>query len=596
MINTIKMKKYFRLFTVVCLVVLTAVVSCKKPNEDPKPDEKTYADVPFSKITVTSDGETVEGTIEDEKYIRFHFTKAESFSDATLAITVNDGYTLTYPTSLEHIDLQAEPVLNFKDPKNATVKYWLRFSSDAFPIVDETKIHIDGLAAGELLTIDLGTKTFTVKYDKSKLTYENVTLVFEDGALQDGATVKTDLTYDFTNGIEQPLVIDLGGDRTYTVKLDVSDYVKMTPADFGFNDETFKYVDNVDNYPYLKVWRADAVNGVPAYTIFADYLWMPANPWEWDYSWAYDAGGYGGQYQYGWVDAYSFIGDWADDRMTQRCVGPVVIVTVNQEAVEAKMVSNSARAMRLGDATGFITIPGYSDNKDNWDYMLFNEGSVYVPEGGALYRSSIGITPEGKIAMANCMAVNGESSVKQVPFQSAFVDDPTAVAAGATDWNVVSAAWALPWMVRDGVKMGWENLLNNDSERWAISFGQGWNGMYYGHVVIGTTYDNKIGIICNPGGSDNYDGADTNNLEFVPDPAYWKGYTSNQLAWIAYKLGWRDVIVISGQNGEGNGNASTVRINGKSVFQQSDHPYFSPVYDNEGAEVNCAYVLSFDKR
>ena len=68
------------------------------------------------------------------------------------------------------------------------------------------------------------------------------------------------------------------------------------------------------------------------------------------------------------------------------------------------------------------------------------------------------------------------------------------------------------------------------------------------------------------------------------------------MAWIAKKLGWRELIVVSGQNGEGTGNASTVRINGKSVFSQADHPYGAEVYNNEAADVNCAYVLSFDRR
>lgn len=602
--HLIHMKKLFKLFAVVGLASMTALVACQKPEADNgKNDEggntkpgPTYADVPFSKVTVTSDSETVEGTIQEEKYIFFHFNKAESFSDATLAVTVNEGYELTYPTTLEHLDLQAEPVLNFKTPENKTVKYWLRFSSDAFPIVDESKIHLQGMEAGKLLTIDNASKTFTVTYDKEQLNYNAVTLVFDEGALQEGATVKTDLTYDFTDGLEQPLVISLGGDRPYTVKLDVSAYVKLSPADFGFTDETYKYVDNVEEVPYLKVWRADHIAGVPCYTL--DNAWVQANPYEWDYSGGYEDGaGYNG-YHYDWTDAFAFLGNWAEDRPTEKCIGSICIVTINQEAVSAQMVTNSEYSLKLGDVDGFITIPGYSDNLDNWNYMLFANGTVRANPEGAIYRSSIGINAKGKIELATAVAVNGQSSVKKIGFQSDHASEVADIAAAATDWDVVSAAWALPWILRDGVAMGWEDLLNNDSARWSESFGQGWNSVYPGHVVIGTTYDNKIGIICNPGGADMWDGADTNDNDVLAATWGWfKGYTTNQMAWLAQKMGWKDVIVLSGQNGEGTGNASTVRINGKSVFHQEDHPYLAPEpYENEAANVNCAYALVLNKR
>ena len=591
------MKTNLKVLAMLGLSLLVALSSCKEgpePEPEPGPDP-VYADVPFSKITVTCDGETAEGKIVDTKYIQFHFTSAESFNDAKMAVTVNEGYELTYPTSMEHIDLQAEPVVNFKDPKNATIKYFLRFSSDAFPIVDESKIHLEGMAAGESLTIDNASKTFIVKYDKDKIDYNEVTIVFEEGALQEGASVTTPLTYDFTDGLEQPLVIDLNGDRIYTVALDVTAYVNMSPAEFGFQDETYKYVDNVDNYPFLKVWRANMLPGIPTYS--TETAWVQANPYEWDYSWAYDEGADWGGYHYDWTDAFSFLGNWAEDRPTMKCIGPVVIVTIDQEDVKAAMVTNESYSMKLGDVNAFITVPGYSDNMSNWYYMLFANGTVRANPEGALYRSAIGVTADGKLSFATACASNGDNVVKQVPFQTGHDASQDAVAASAVAWDVESAAWALPWILRDGEAMTWQDIWNNDAARWSESFGQGWNSAYPCHVVVGVTYDNKIGIICNPGGSDNWDGGDTNDNPVInADGGYFKGITPNQMAWIAKKLGWRELIVVSGQNGEGTGNASTVRINGKSVFSQADHPYGAEVYNNEAADVNCAYVLSFDRR
>ena len=586
------MKQYFKLLSLALAVAATMMSACK-PEDNPGGKDPVYADVPFSKITVTSDGETVEGTIVDDKNINFHFNKAESFNDATLAVTVNEGYELTYPTSLEHIDLQAEPVVNFKTPKNATVKYWLKFSSDAFPIVDEGKIHIQGFAAGEHLTIDNGTKTFTVKYDKEILDYENVTLVFEDGALQEGATVKTDLTYDFTDGLSQPLVIDLGGDRNYTVTLDVSSYIGKTPGDFGFQDETYKYVENVEDYPFLQVWRTDRLTGIPVY---ADAEWAHANPYEWDFGWAYDDASDWG-YQYGWVDEFSFLGDWAEDRATMTCIGPVVIVTLDRGAVKGAIVTDSDYSMKLGDVEALVTAPGFSDNSANWgDYMVFSGGKVRATDSSEPYRSCLGFNAKGKPEFATGYAVAGGTSIKQIPFQSTRPNQDDAIAS-ATDWDVVSAAWALPWIIRDGVAMGWEDILRNDSAQWSASFGQGWQSMYPCHLVMGVTYDNKIGLICNPGGCDKWDGADSNDCpSVINDGGWFKGITPNQMAWIVRQLGWKDVIVVSGQNGEGTGNASTVRVNGKSVFNQADHPYTAEVYNNEASDVNCAYVLAFDKK
>ncbi len=598
------MKRFFRFFALIGIATMTALVSCEKKEQDTNDDNDgkdktpTYAEVPFSRVAVTCDGETVEGTIQDEKYIYFHFNKAESFVDANLVIDVNEGYTLTFPTILEHVDLQAEPVLNFRDPKNATVKYWLRFSSDAFPIVDESKIHIEGFAAGEYLTIDNASKLFTVTYDKEKINYEKVTIVFEDGALQDAATVKTNLTYDFTDGIQQPLVIDLGGDRNYTVKLDVSSYVKLTPSDFGFTDETYKYVDNVDNYPYLNVWRTDRLAAVPVYSTIE---WAHANPYEWDYVWAYGENDWGG-YFYDWVDEFTFLGNWAEDRPTMTCIGPVVIVTVDRDAVSGKIVTDDDMSMKLGDVEGLVTAPGYSDNLTNWNYLLYADGKIRIPLNGdgdadTPYRSAIGFTEGGKPSFANAVALAGDTKPRQIPFQKDHASSQAEVAAGAVDWDVVSAAWALPWIIRDGVAMRWEDIWNNDASRWSAGFGQGWQSMYPGHVVMGVTYDNKIGFICNPGGSDNWDGADSNACpEVFTDGGWFKGITPNQMAWLAIQMGWKELTVISGQNGEGNGNASTVRVNGKSVFQSADHPYLSPVYDNEGGDVNCAYAIVLNKR
>ena len=77
------MKTNLKVLAMIGLSLLVALSSCKEgpePEPEPGPDP-VYADVPFSKITVTCDGETAEGKIVDTKYIQFHFKSDETLNE-----------------------------------------------------------------------------------------------------------------------------------------------------------------------------------------------------------------------------------------------------------------------------------------------------------------------------------------------------------------------------------------------------------------------------------------------------------------------------------------------------------------------------------
>lgn len=227
------MKKLFYFFAAATIVL---AASCNKEKEDVQ-----YAENPLKSISVTSGEETVAGVVNDlDKTVTFTFNNAENFSNVNLAVELNDGWTLTYPTTLQGVDLQSTPALRFTDPKNAIVRYTVAFSSNAFPIIDASKIQVKGLNAGEALTVDNTTKTISIKFDESKMDFNSIELIFNEGALQEGVKLPESLVFDFAQGNEHSLVLELGGDRVYTVKLDVTSYVTTTPEQMGFIDVSSK--------------------------------------------------------------------------------------------------------------------------------------------------------------------------------------------------------------------------------------------------------------------------------------------------------------------------------------------------------------------
>ncbi len=575
-------------------LALLLAVSCNKEAEI------VYSENPLKSISVTSGDETVNGVVSDtDKSINFTFNNAEEFSSCDVTLELNDGWTLNYPTSLKGVNLQETPVFRFADHNNAVVRYTVSFSSNAFPIVDASKIQVKGLNAGEAITVDNTTKTITIKFNEGTMDFNNIELVFNEGALQEGVELPESLVYDFAQGNSQDLVLKLGGDRVYKVVLDVTSYVTTTPEQMGFLDVSSNFV-NADQ-SYIKVYSADKLLGLPI---------AVTNESKYDPSWTY--GNYNGFYYGGanpreWEcnvtgdhtdptfsdDIFSFPGDWKADRVTMDNYGQIVIVTVDAGKVKAdlKAAANGVDPKTVNSA---VVTSGWVHNSTT-DYMVMDNGSfINLPkeEGHEMaYRSSI-LVNDGKISFATA-AEKGEK-LYNVPFQSEKPDVAALVAASNDELAAEDAAWVCAWGVRTGKAMGISDFVNNDASQYVSDnsvLGMGWSSNFsYVHNLIGTTYDGKIAFMINAAGKSNWDGiagyveVDNNNDIYHNGGFNFYGYSLKQMLWIAHKLGWRDAAGIGNSYNEVIGTfCPSLLVNGKSVI-------------DEGEVTNTTYVIAVDAK
>ncbi len=582
------MKKSISILFFSASLAALLLASCKK-EETP-----TYSSTPIESISVTSGDETVAGVVDDAaKSVSFTFNNAESFSSCDIDIKVNDGWTLTFPKTLTGVDLQSTPTLNFTDPDKAIVKYSVKFSSNAFPIVDASKIQIDGLNPGEAITVDNASKTITIKFSEETMDFNSITLIFNEGSLQSGVTVPENLTYDFSQGNSQTLVLNLGGERVYSVVLDVSDYLKSTPEQLGFLDVTSQYA--LDGQDWLKVYAATAISGLPVPVTETN---LDLN-WDWAGDWGMNL--YGAMNPRSWEiaspdgnhndynyddDLFSLPGNWKDDRTTMNCFGDIVIVTLDASKVKADIAGTADGSADPTAQSAVVTTTGWTPQTAT-DYLVKDGGSV-VNAGieNVPYRASMTVT-DGTIGFVTAAQKNG--AFYSVPFQSedlieynADDDSKAAAVQGVVDKateEITSEdlAWVAGWLIRKGQAMTIHDLVNNDGTFFVSDggvLGMGWGSNFYGvHNLIGTTYDGKIAFMINRAGVSNWDGAADyeavdNAWQACTDAEFnYRGYSLKQMAYMAYRLGWRNTAVLGNTFEEGGSYTPSVLVNGKSVIE-----------------------------
>lgn len=570
-----------------------------------KEEEEKFAENPLKSITIVNGDETSAGVVNDaEKKIIFVFDESETFSSVDIQIEVNKGWTLTFPTTLTGVNLQDTPVFNFEDPAGQRVRYTVEFSSNAFPIVDASKIQIKGLEAGENLSVNNTTKTISVVYDQNKIDYNNVELIFNEGSLQKGVVLPSDLVFDFSDGISQPIVFELSGERPYTLTLDVSAYTKKSVSEFGFQDVTANFVTASD-YPFLNVYKTTMIQNIPVWEI--NNVWTPSNPRNWEHmeDWVE-----GEQYPYT-HDVFSMVGNWTEDRPTMTMFGTLAIVTIDQDKVAGEIIPNMDYSKKFGEVEGLVTIMGCK-KAGSIDYMIYDNSTV-VNEGvgcHSAYRNSIGFTEDGKLSFA--VAARKGNDLYQVPFQTEWLPlgpdnySPAegaaeAIADAATDkWNVSDAAWAYGWLIRDGKALTIQDVIKNDGTGYVSDggvLGMGWNSFYMKRVLVGRTYDNKIAIMVSSGGQDCWDsGYDVYDNVYQPyreSWGYYFGCNTAQMVWIANQLGWRDVALVSTSDDETDNTIEpNVRVAGKAVISQEEATYNPALYANESADKVASYYIS----
>ena len=556
------------LLVLFAILGITLCVSCSDDDDKENGDDGggTTATTPFSSVKVEADGETVTGSV-DGTTITFAFDRAENFSSCRLMVELNTGWQLTYPTDVDDYDMSDDPDLYFKGPDGSKPKYKVVVTSNALPIIDASKITVEG---GYALEINNATKEMVITYD-ANMDRSNVRLNFAEGALMAGATVET-TTFDLS---DDPVTLNIrvaGTNRSYILKIDYS--ALMTPAsEFGFQDVTEDYVNKAE-YPYITVMK---INNATLSNVI-DKKPVKPNPERWDPS------GWYGKTQ---AEAMAVLGDFNDPAtypgITNISGVNFTVVTLDASKVKGKLIIDDQNSVSLSEVNNLVVVTGnhiadkgnaggrgilYGDNKVYSDKLAWIESQPLNVQFGECF----GFTEDGKISFD--VATVKDNTLMKVRFYNADysedIDDrnkfpepeETFDCRNYLDgaWNVKYVASGYPWLVRKGEKLTYKQVMGNNG--FNDSMGDNETNR---RGLIGKTYDGKIGIAVV--GVGDADGAD--------------GLTLLQAAYVLNKMGWKEIMSL-GATGWLTGNSwlPSIKINGQLVSG----------VDGEGS----AYVVAFD--
>ena len=558
------------LLVLFAILGITLCVSCSDDDDKENGDDGggTTATTPFSSVKVEADGETVTGSVAGTT-ITFAFDRAENFSSCRLMVELNTGWQLTYPTDVDDYDMSDDPDLYFKGPDGSKPKYKVVVTSNALPIIDASKITVEG---GYALEINNATKEMVITYD-ANMDRSNVRLNFAEGALMAGATVET-TTFDLS---DDPVTLNIrvaGTNRSYILKIDYS--ALMTPAsEFGFQDVTEDYVNKAE-YPYITVMK---INNATLSNVI-DKKPVKPNPERWDPS------GWYGKTQ---AEAMAVLGDFNDPAtypgITNISGVNFTVVTLDASKVKGKLIIDDQNSVSLSEVNNLVVVTGnhiadkgnaggrgilYGDNKVYSDKLAWIESQPLNVQFGECF----GFTEDGKISFD--VATVKDNTLMKVRFYNADysedIDDrnkfpepeETFDCRNYLDgaWNVKYVASGYPWLVRKGEKLTYKQVMGNNG--FNDSMGDNETNR---RGLIGKTYDGKIGIAVV--GVGDADGAD--------------GLTLLQAAYVLNKMGWKEIMSL-GATGWLTGNSwlPSIKINGQLVSG----------VDGEGS----AYVVAFDAK
>lgn len=537
-------------------------VSCSDSDDEDGGDGGITETTPFKSVQVEADGEKVLGTVEGTT-ITFAFDQAESFSDCKLTVEVNTGYQLTYPTDANSYDMTNDPDLYFKGPDGKTVKYKVIVTSNALPIVDSSKITVEG---GYKLIVNNATKELVITYDQN-MDRSNVKLNFAEGALMAGATVET-AVFDLS---DEPATVNIkvaGSNRPYTLKIDYS--AIMTPAkDLGFVDITDAAIK--EKYPYITVLKATLLNNVikqkPTRKPNPDW-WNPNEDFP-------------GMTQ---TEAMAVLGDLKDPATYPGLENyenvNFTVLTMDAGKVKGRMEIDDQNSLTLSEVKGLVTVTGRSigsKGNEGGRGILYGNNKIYSwklpwmekqPEN-IQFGWHFGFTAEGKLLCDIATTNTGEHKTKlqKVIFNEANISED--IGDGVElyrepynygqqvfdfdchnyldgDWNVISAAYGYPCFARDGRVLTYKQVLGNNG--FSDSMSDNVHGQF---VMIGKTFDGKVAVAV-------VSQENESDLELTP----------LQAAYVLNKMGWKDIMCVGATDWQSGSWKPGLMVDGKLIAGQ----------------------------
>ncbi len=478
---------------------------------------------------------------------------------------MNKGWLCTWPADLTSVDLTLDEnlVLQFTSPENATVKYYISYFSNYFPIVDASKIKVKG-DANAVVELNNAKRTLKVYYDKTTMNDESIELEFAQGALIEGATY-TNVVFNFAETLAIDFTITTPSAKvTYTLKLDKSSLMP-NPATMGFSDVTSDYTGaegitilkatTLANIPDRRFKWDTPENGYIDETPFSGQTGY-YNDW-WSYSHMEDGG----------PCVWEGLGDINMDtrqKVTLENV-QVIVVLIDESEYKGKMYTAQSNSVTTGTVGTYLTISGPSSTQAEaciWDKNVWYDSSLDATwadfQNDDYARTAIGFDADGKFSMKVGYYNRGEKKWYHWNklYQEGYKKESHIDLGDVTAWNVESVAVSVPSHVRGGHKLTMHEIRTSDYWAGDSAFGDAWNGNR-ARVFAGKTYDGRVAYAA-------FQGA----YGYIPSLG-WEDFNAIgtvQASYVLEKLGFKDLIQIGTAMYTDNDFKPTIILGGKTII------------------------------
>lgn len=548
------MKTIKKSFGALALVVLSFIgLSCEE-----KPVGPVIAQVPFSSIAVDVDGEHVEGVVDGET-ITFTIKKALDLTNGTLSVEINEGWEMTYPSSLTGYDLTAEDIdLYFQDLNKNRVSYAVVVVSESNPVSDPSKITSGELkvntniANSEIVITWTSELAFNYNTNQDPRTAIEISL---DGALREGATVKGSTTFDLSKGASKLVIEYNGNEFEFALRIDYT--AKMESySSWGFEDLSETYSKDGS----IKVYKATSLSkNVPAANPDKE-----ANEW-WDKA-------------DNQLNRMAILADYermgADKTYVEANETELFVVLLDKAAFKGDLASNEEKSVAPGTITGDVVMSAEPNGHMSL-YQVDNKvlGNQIQWADNGPWRSGIAFDSDGNMTMGFYAYKSEDKKFHTMPFFefTGAVDDKL------TDSNLLprkkytehigavmtqeDIACGKPYFVMNGRKLGFKEVTINDGFTETLGPVNSAGADSRRYCFIGTTYDGKIALA-----------AQTKS-----------GISAIQAAYVLEKLGWDNVLACGNSSWQADQYVPSIYIDGKSLST------------NESA-VNANFVIRFNKK